>query len=215
MDVLDRDGRIVDENTDRKRETTEGHHVDRLPHQIQHRDREQDRQRDRDHDGQRRAPAPEEHQDHQRGETCRERRLVQQAGDRRTHEHRLVEQDLHGQLAARFLGKPLERTRDRFLHEAIHLECRRITILDHRHQHRATSADVDHVRLRHVAVTNVRHVMEVDRLAVDGLDGNRSELVERSRARLDDDAVLDRAELRAAGRQDHVLLAERGLDVAR
>ena len=48
VDVLDRDGRVVDQDADREREAAERHDVDRLAERAEHDDRAQDRQRNRD-----------------------------------------------------------------------------------------------------------------------------------------------------------------------
>jgi hypothetical protein len=50
VDVLDGDGRVVNENTDRERETAERHEVDRLPEGIEDDDGRDDGQRYRDGD---------------------------------------------------------------------------------------------------------------------------------------------------------------------
>ena len=76
VDVLDRDGGVVDQDADRERQPAERHDVDRLAERAEHDDRGEDRQRDRDRDDQRAAPAAEEQQDHQRGQAGGDERLA-------------------------------------------------------------------------------------------------------------------------------------------
>ena len=68
VDVLDRDGGVVDENADRERQSAQRHDVERLAERRQPRDRAEHRQRDRRGDDDGRAPAAEKHQDHQAGQ---------------------------------------------------------------------------------------------------------------------------------------------------
>ena len=98
VDVLHLDGRIVDQDADRERETAEGHDVDRLVQRAEDQDRRQDRQRDGDGDDQRAAPAADEEPDHQGGQAGGDQRFAQHRGDGRAHEHRLVGQRLGDQL---------------------------------------------------------------------------------------------------------------------
>ena len=68
IDVLDRDGRVIDQNAHGKRQSAEGHDVDGLADRAQHDDRRQDRKGNRNRDDQRAAPASQEDQDHQPGQ---------------------------------------------------------------------------------------------------------------------------------------------------
>ena len=98
LDVLDRDGRVVDQDADRQRETAQGHDVDRLAEEAQHHHRGQDRQRDRDRDDEGAAPTAEKEQDHQRGQAGGDDRLADHAEDRGLDEDRLVGERLDLQL---------------------------------------------------------------------------------------------------------------------
>ena len=65
------------------------------------------------------------------------------------------------------------------------------------------------VGLRREAVAHVGDVADVDRAAADGLDRQVVQLRRRLRAAVQVDVVLERADLRGAGRQDQVLRVDR------
>src|SRR6201999_364294 len=90
VDVLDLDGRVVDEDPDREREAAEGLDVDRLTERREYDERAQDRERDRRRDDQRAACTADEQQDHQGGEGRRDERLPNDAGDRSAYEYGLI-----------------------------------------------------------------------------------------------------------------------------
>jgi hypothetical protein len=60
MGVLDRHGRVVDENADGEHQSAQCHRVERIAEEIENDQRRQDGERDRDHHHQGRAPGPEE-----------------------------------------------------------------------------------------------------------------------------------------------------------
>ena len=64
--VLDLDRGVVHQNSHRQRQSTQGHHVERLVQDVEHDDGGQDRQWDRRDDDQGAPPGPQEQQDHQR-----------------------------------------------------------------------------------------------------------------------------------------------------
>ena len=68
VDVLDLDGRLVDQDADRQRQSAQGHDVDRVARQVQDDDRSQQRQRDVEHDDDHGPEVAEEQQDHQPGQ---------------------------------------------------------------------------------------------------------------------------------------------------
>ena len=94
VDVLDLDGRVVDEDADREREAAEGHHVDRGAERPHAQQRDDHRERDVDRDEDRRAVAAQKQQDHRRGQQHGDHALDEQAVDRAVHELRLVGQQL-------------------------------------------------------------------------------------------------------------------------
>src|SRR5271156_2430 len=66
--VLDLNGRIVDENADRKCQTAQGHDVDRLAQKTQNDHRSEDRKRNGDRNNDRAAPTADEQQYHRRSQ---------------------------------------------------------------------------------------------------------------------------------------------------
>ncbi len=68
MGILNFDGGVVHQNSDRQRQPAQRHHVDGVAHQLQDDQRSQNRKRNRDADDHRAAPASEKQQDHQPGE---------------------------------------------------------------------------------------------------------------------------------------------------
>src|SRR5213596_1580265 len=79
----------------------------------------------------------------------------------------------------------------------------------------AAAIPADHVRLRREAVAHVGDVPEVDRRIADHLDRQVVQLGHGPGAGVHGDVVFELADLRGAGRQDDVLLAEGGDDVGR
>lgn len=69
MRVLDFDGGVIHEDADSERQPAERHDVDCLPGEAQHDDRNQNRKRNRDANDDGAAPASDEEQNHQTGET--------------------------------------------------------------------------------------------------------------------------------------------------
>ena len=80
VDVLDRDGRLIDEDADRQRQPAQRHQVERLAGHPQGDHRRQQREGNVEHDDDDRAPVAQEQQHHQPGQHGAERAL---AGDAR------------------------------------------------------------------------------------------------------------------------------------
>ena len=90
VDVLDRDGRVIDENADRERKTAERHHIDRFAGGGQERDRGENRERNRDHDDEGRTPAAKKDEDHQSGQRRGDHALKNDRRHCGGHKSRLV-----------------------------------------------------------------------------------------------------------------------------
>ncbi len=56
MDILDLDGRVIDQHADRQRQTAQRHDIDRLPGDMERGDRGHDRERNGGDDDQSAAP---------------------------------------------------------------------------------------------------------------------------------------------------------------
>jgi hypothetical protein len=76
------DRRIIDENTDRERESAERHDVDCLSQDSEHVDGRQNQHRNGDRDDESTAPGTEEKEDHRRGERNDEHSFADHATDR-------------------------------------------------------------------------------------------------------------------------------------
>ena len=104
VDVLDRHGRVVDQDADRERKAAERHDVERFAERREDRDRAKNRKRDRDRDDDGRAPASEEHQDHQAGQRRRDDAFMNDAADRGADEQRLIADQRDIELASADVG---------------------------------------------------------------------------------------------------------------
>jgi hypothetical protein len=67
MNVLDFDCRLIDEHTNRKSQSSQGHYVDRLSSAPQKHDRRKQRERDVHHNNERAPPIVKENQHHETG----------------------------------------------------------------------------------------------------------------------------------------------------
>ena len=81
---------VIDKNTDRKRQSAQGHDVQRLSHRLQAKKGPNERKRKRQHYRDGRAEAPQEEQDHDRGQAAADKSLVADALNRFSDEDRLV-----------------------------------------------------------------------------------------------------------------------------
>ncbi len=80
--------------------------------------------------------------------------------------------------------------------------------LQDRRQHRALAVDVHNALLRRAAVTHVADITDEDGGAVDGLDRNVVEILDRADGVVQLDRVLLAAELDVADRDDEVLCGD-------
>ena len=72
VDVLDRDGGVVDQDADRERQAAQRHDVEGFADRRQHHDRAEHGERNRGRDDDRRAPAAQKQQDHHAGQERRD-----------------------------------------------------------------------------------------------------------------------------------------------
>ena len=103
VDVLERDGRLVDEDADGQGQAAEGHDVDGVARHPQSQQRTEQRHGDvEDHDDHA-APVAQEQQDHQPGQRGADGAFRGDAADRFHHGRRFVEfvADVHALRAAR------------------------------------------------------------------------------------------------------------------
>ena len=152
VDVLDRDGGVVDQQADRQRQPAQRHQVDRVAGQEQPDDAGEDRQRDRGGDDDRVAPASQEHQDQHGDQDRGDDRLADHVLHRGAHEHRLVEIELQFQPG----GRRRLDLRQRVARRIDHGERRGIGVLQDRQIDRALAVDVHDVGLGREAVADLR-----------------------------------------------------------
>src|SRR5712664_1167338 len=211
LDVLDGDGGVVHQDPHREGEAAQGHDIDRLAEHAERDHRAEDRERDgyRDDDGA--APAPQEDQDHHRGEAGRDHRLADHPAHRGLHEDRLVGEQLDLQRRGQGRDHPGQEVADP-LH---HVDGGRGAGLEDGDQGAAAPVLADDVRLGGEAVAHVGHVPDIDGRVADHLDREIVQLRDGPRARVRRDVVLELPDLGGAGRQHDVLLAEGVDDVDR
>ena len=106
VDVLDFNGRVVDQDADGQRQAAQGHDVDGFAERAQNQQRRKNRERYGDGDDERAAPAAEEDQDHDGGEAGGDDALAHDAADRGADEERLIGERRHfeGRRQLRFEG---------------------------------------------------------------------------------------------------------------
>ena len=92
MEVLHFNGRVVDQDADRERHPPKRHQVERLPEPAECDHRDEQRERNRDQDDERAAPATQEKQHHEPGQTGGNHRLAKDAIDCPAHEDRLIKE---------------------------------------------------------------------------------------------------------------------------
>src|SRR6185437_7319379 len=165
VDVLDGDGRLVDEDTDGQSQPAKRHDIDRLTGQLQKKDGPQHRHGDRDDDDETAPPVPQEQQHHQTGQYRSEDTLRHETLGGIDHEDGLVELiadiDVRRQEALH-LRYPFPQV----LH---HLECGSIGRFYDRRINRSLAIDQRIIDRDIRTVGDARHVVYIDgRIAVAG-----------------------------------------------
>ena len=168
LDVLDRHCRIIDENTDCQRQSTQRHQVDRFAQRMQHDDGAENRQRYRHRNDARAAPITQEQKNQYRRQQRGDHGLMQHAVDCGTHEDRLIEH-----------GRDVQSFRCAFhdlgnlgFYIVDNVQRRFGAILHHREQHTSLAVFLDDILLRLEAVTHMRDLAQIGGRTVHGLDRN-------------------------------------------
>ena len=202
MNVFDRHGGIIDQNTDRQSQAAEGHEIDGFAQRAQNRQRTQDGKRNGKRDDDRAAPGAEKEQNHHGGERGRDNAFLDHVIDRRAHEQRLIGKFLDLQLRR----QTAQNARHRRFHPAHHIQRRGRPALQNRQQ-RAPHAVLAHdILLRLIAVAHLGDVAHVNGRAVHRLDRqDRSVRSRTRRAGVELDVKFGRADLGGAAREDQVL----------
>ena len=189
MRVLDLDSGVVHQDADGESQAAQGHDIDRLTQPVQQGQRSEDGKRNRDANDQGAAPAPQEEQDHQSGETGRNQRFPHHARDRGADEDGLVGERGNLQFR-RNIGQDL---RECILDRVDDRQGGGIAVPRDADQYAAPAVGAHDVVLYLEAVADLRHILDVDRRAIYRLDGQVVEVVHRDRAAVDADLVFGAA----------------------
>ena len=200
MDVLDLDGRVIDQHSDRERDPAQRHRVDRLARELEADNRGQNRKRDRGDNDQHAARRPDEHQHHERDQHGRNAGLADYLDQRLANERRLIE----GERNLYSRGRCLPDERQPSLDRVDHRERRCGRMPDDQQVGCGLSVNSDDVALRLMGIGHGCNVTEQDRRAIDDLHWQRIEVGHLGRAHVDIDVVFKMAHARGAGRDDHV-----------
>ncbi len=92
MNIFDGDRRVVHQDANRQRQTTERHGIHGLSHRAQHNDRAENRERNGDRNDHSAPPTAQEEQNHQRGQARRNDSFAQDAHNGGFDKDRLIEE---------------------------------------------------------------------------------------------------------------------------
>src|SRR5207302_1207276 len=98
IDVLNLDCCVIHQNADGQRESTQRHDIDRLSESTENNNGRQNSQRDRGCNNQGAAPAAQERENHESGQTRGNQCLSDHSADRATNKNRLIAQQSYLQL---------------------------------------------------------------------------------------------------------------------
>ena len=210
MGILDFHGGIIHQDADGEREAAERHHVGGLAAEAEDHQRSQNRERNRDADDDGAAPASEEEEDHQAGEHGGRDAFADHAVDRGAHEEGLIE-ELPDLERFRQSGENLGQ---RGFDVVDDFEGGGLTAAEDGEERAAAAVGAHEAGLHAIAIANLGYVFEVDGGAVDHAQRHVVEFGEDARAAVQLDLVIAVADLGRARREDQVLVAEGGGDVA-
>jgi hypothetical protein len=201
VDVFDLHRRIVHQDADRQRETSQRHDVDRFPQRCQRRQRTKNRERDRYRDDQSRAPAAQEDQDHDRRQAGGNNRLAHHAVDCAAYKNRLVRKRIDFQLRrqlARDAGKLGANPGD-------NIQRRSRSHFQNTHEDGALAIDTHDVGLRRAAVAHVSHVAHINNRPVHCADGQIVQLLHNARRGVGFNRIFEAIDLRRPRWHDQIL----------
>ena len=205
VDVLDDDGGVVHQDADGECQAPQRHDVDGLAEPGQNEHGGQDRERDRGHHDQGRAPAAKEQQHDQAGEERCGDHFLHHVVHRGAHEAGcVVDRDDGGS------GRQSAQDFRKHLLDALyHRERRGVAVLEDLDQHGLLAMHQHLVDLRRRAAMHVGDVAQGDDCATHSLDRQVVEGGDLDRTGIGPDHVVERANLLIAGRQHHILRAQR------
>ena len=201
VDVLDRDGRIVDQDADRKSKAAERHDIDGLSEQRKRGQRAQNSKRYRNRDDEGRSPAAEKDEDHQSRQRGRDQSLADDGRDGRLDEVGLVPDELEvhaGRERGFDCGKAALDRRD-------DVERGRRADLENGHQNALAPIELNDVGLWRRTIVDIGDVAHEHDRAVDHLDRQIVEVGYRFGRIVEVDGEFIRADFFRADRIDLVL----------
>ena len=209
VDVLDRDGRIVDQDADGESKAAERHDIDGLAKQGKRGQRAQNRKRYRNRNDEGRSPAAEKDENHEPCERGRDQSLPHDGADGRSDEVGLISNELEvdaGRKRGLDCGEAsLDARND--------VERGRRADLENGHQNALAPVELDDIGLRRRTIVDVGDVAHEHDRAVDHLDRQIVEVSDRFGGIVQIDGEFVGADFLSADRIDLVLHGERRADV--
>ena len=209
LDVLNYDRAVVDQDANRQRKAAERHGIQRLAARIHHQQGGDDRQGNGGKDDEGQSPVAEEQQDHQRSQCCGHQSTQRHAVQRGFDEHGLIENRLDGYARGQ---QPFD-VRQRRAHAIDDGERGNAAGLANRHEGAGGPIHGNRIRLHLESVMHVGDIAHENGVAVDLLDRESVDRVERVRTVVHRQRVVLAADLHIPGRQDHILALERLADI--
>jgi len=209
MDIFHLNGSIIDQHSDRERNSAQRHRVDRLARELKANNRGQNRKRDRRDDDHHAARRTDEHQHHECDQDGCDYGLTHDLDQRFTNKRRLIESERN----LYSLGSRGPDERQPALHRVDDRQRRCGRVPDYHQVRRGLSINSDDVALGLMAIGYRSNISEQYRRAIHDLDGQAIEVGNPGRAHVDVDVVLEVAHARGARRNDHVRGGERCAEV--
>ena len=181
VDILDRDGRLVDEDPDRQRQPAQRHEVDRFAQQPEPDDRCQQGDRDGDDDDQCAAQVAQEEQHHQPRQKCAKQPLDPERADAVANQRRLVELKADGDV----LGDECLHPWQLGPHPVDDLNRRGVGSLRHGNVDRSLLVEEAIARQNVRAILDRSNIPDVDGRAAPGADRKGRQLVDPADDRVD------------------------------
>ncbi len=196
LDVLDLDGGIIHQDSDREGEASQGHDVDGLTQRAQQDDRHEDRKRDRDEMTMVGRQSPRKSRIMAAVSRAAVSRLEHHAANGGAYEEGLIEErsDLH------FRRKRLRADLSHALDAFDDGDGGGAADLQHGHQGAANAVHAHDVGLRRETIADVGHIAHVDGRAIDRLDRKIIQFRDGLRIAVHLDLVFQRTDLGRARR---------------
>ncbi len=209
LDVFDLHRRVIHQDSNCKRQPSQGHDVDGLAERAEQNHGNENGQRDRDRNDQGWTPIAQKEQDHGRSKAGGDQAFPDDSGNRCSHEKRLIEQSIDTE----FRRERLRRQRYHRLHCIDNRQGGRSAQFEDRHQHAAHAVLPHDVGLRRKSITHVRHIAQVECGRVRSLHREIVQFGDGLRSAVHLHRVFGRPDLGCARGQNQVLGSHRVDDV--